>query len=614
MSKLTIKQRIAITTRGFGILKKYCPGLAEGKALSALMSSLQPLVAIWFSARIINEISTSRSVNKIIIYVVAVVSINLVASILKGMADKICGEKESQMWSFFGKVFSDKQMSMDFVDIEDATIQHRKRKEEENLFMFGNGLGQLVWGTSGLVEAAVNILVSIAMIVTLFTSTTTQGIIDSPLWIIVIMLTIIFGGISNSRAFAMENDVFTKWCEDTVWFNRVFMFYGWELYSTPDRAKDLRIYEQNFVADRVLSKLLHKDKQNDQAITRMSAYQGVACTIIGISNAICYLFVALKSFWGAFGVGGIVQYVGALNRLGEGVQGLMFILSDNAVYCSHLQSLFEFLDIPNKKYQGTLPVEKRSDNEYEIAFKHVSFKYPGSEQYALRDLNLKFNIGKRMAVVGMNGSGKTTMIKLLCRLYDPSEGEITLNGIDIKKYDYTEYINIFAVVFQDFKLFSFTLGQNIASSIKVDTDKAIESLRTAGLSERYASMPKGFDTPLYKDFDTDGVEVSGGEAQKIALARALYKDAPFIILDEPTAALDPIAEYEIYSTFDDIVKDKTAIYISHRLSSCRFCDDIVVFDQGRLIQRGSHDMLVAEQTGKYYELWNAQAQYYSDLS
>ncbi len=614
MSKLTIKQRIAITTRGFGILEKYCPGLAKGKALSALMSSLQPLVAIWFSARIISEISTSRNINKIILYVVAVVSINLVASILKGIADKICGEKESQMWSFFGKVFSDKQMTMDFMDLEDATIQHRKRKEEENLFMFGNGLGQLVWGTSGLVEAAVNIIVSIAMIITLFNSKTTQGFIDSPLWIVVIILVIVFGGISNSWAFEMENDVFTKWCDDTVWFNRLFMFYGWELYSTPERAKDLRIYEQNFVADRVLSKLLLEDKRNDRAISRMSAYQGIACIIIGISNAICYLFVVLKSFWGAFGIGSIVQYVGALNRLGEGVQGLMFILSDNAVYCSHLQSLFEFLDIPNKKYQGTIPVEKRSDNEYEIAFNHVSFKYPGSEQFALRDLNLKFYIGRRMAVVGMNGSGKTTMIKLLCRLYDPTEGEITLNGIDIKKYDYAEYMNIFAVVFQDFKLFSFTLGQNVAASIQVNSDRALESLKTAGLSERYASMPRGLDTPLYKDFDADGVEVSGGEAQKIALARALYRDAPFIILDEPTAALDPIAEYEIYSTFDDIVKDKTAIYISHRLSSCRFCDDIVVFDQGRLIQRGSHDMLVAEQTGKYYELWNAQAQYYSDLS
>ncbi len=222
----------------------------------------------------------------------------------------------------------------------------------------------------------------------------------------------------------------------------------------------------------------------------------------------------------------------------------------------------------------------------------------------------KLKIGKRMAVVGMNGSGKTTMIKLLCRLYDPTEGKITLNGINIKKYRYEEYMRIFSVVFQDFKLFSFSLGQNVAASVKVNEEKAINCLRKAGLEKRLDAMPQGLDTLLYKDFEPDGVEIFGGEAQKIALARALYKDAPFVILDEPTAALNPVAEYEIYSKFNEIVGDKTAIYISHRLSSCRFCDEILVFDQGEIVQHGKHEILVADKLGKYYELWHAQAQYY----
>jgi ATP-binding cassette subfamily B protein len=202
------------------------------------------------------------------------------------------------------------------------------------------------------------------------------------------------------------------------------------------------------------------------------------------------------------------------------------------------------------------------------------------------------------------------MIKLLCRLYDPTEGEITLNGIDIKKYEYAEYLNIFSVVFQDFKLFSFPLGQNVAASVEYDNTQAEKCLEMAGFKDRYKEMQKGLDTPMYKDFDEDGVEISGGEAQKIALARALYKNAPFIILDEPTAALDPIAEFEIYTKFNEIVGDKTTIYISHRLSSCRFCDDIAVFHEGQLIQRGNHDTLIADTSGKYNELWNAQAQYY----
>ncbi|MCL1794198.1 MAG: ABC transporter ATP-binding protein, partial [Oscillospiraceae bacterium] len=211
-------------------------------------------------------------------------------------------------------------------------------------------------------------------------------------------------------------------------------------------------------------------------------------------------------------------------------------------------------------------------------------------------------------VVGQNGSGKTTMIKLLCRLYDPTEGVITLNGFDIRKYDYGEYMGIFSVVFQDFRLFSFTLGQNVAASAEYDGVRAAECLTMAGLGE----MPRGLETALYRDFDDGGVEISGGEAQKVALARALYKDAPFVVLDEPTAALDPVAESEVYSKFDEIAGGgKTAIYISHRLSSCRFCDDIAVFDGGELIQRGSHEALLADESGKYRELWLAQAQYYA---
>ena len=223
IKKLSMKQRVAITSRGYGILEKYCPGFVNGKALSALISSLQPFAAICFSARIINEISSTRRIQSIVFYVVAVVLINFVASLLKSVIDKICGDKESQMWSFFGKIFSDKQMSMDYVDLENAKIQHQKNQAKENLFMFGNGLGQLVWGTSGLVEAIINISVSIAMIVTLFTSKAGHSIIDSPIWIAVLLFSIIFGGICNSKAFVKEKKIFEEWSKGTIWFNHAFM-------------------------------------------------------------------------------------------------------------------------------------------------------------------------------------------------------------------------------------------------------------------------------------------------------------------------------------------------------------------------------------------------------
>jgi ATP-binding cassette subfamily B protein len=202
------------------------------------------------------------------------------------------------------------------------------------------------------------------------------------------------------------------------------------------------------------------------------------------------------------------------------------------------------------------------------------------------------------------------MIKLLCRLHEPTEGKITLNGIDIREFDLAEYRRLFSVVFQDFKLFALPLGQNVAASINVDAVRAGACLDKAGFSGRLEGLQGGIDTCIYKDFDPDGVVVSGGEAQKIALARALYKDAPFIVLDEPTSALDPLAEFEVYSRFNEIIEDKTALYISHRLASCRICDDILVFHAGRLIQRGDHESLLADTNGKYAELWNAQAQYY----
>ena len=275
-----------------------------------------------------------------------------------------------------------------------------------------------------------------------------------------------------------------------------------------------------------------------------------------------------------------------------------------------MRTVYEFLDIPNAMYQGSLSTEKRADREYEIEFQDVSFRYPDTDVWTLRHVNMKFKIGRKMAVVGENGSGKTTFIKLLCRLYDPQEGKILLNGIDIRKYDYRDYMDVFAVVFQDFQLLAQPLGANVAGAQEYDESRVKKALIDAGFKERLDAMPEGLNTMLYKEFVKDGVEVSGGEAQKIAIARALYRNAPFIILDEPTAALDPIAEAEIYSKFNDIVGDKTAIYISHRLSSCKFCDEITVFHEGQVIQQGTHEELLKDERGKYYELWTAQAQYY----
>lgn len=611
MRKMSFGERIKITKRGFGILKKYCPGLAEQKALYEIIHSLQPFISIWFSARIVDELINYCRKEYIAIYVISIIVINFICTVIQNVLLHVCNEKESQMWNWFEKVFSDKQMSLDYDDLEDVSIQKQRQEVEENLFMFGNGLGQLVWGTSVIVKVFINIFVALLMSGTLFISKSGQEMVDNPIWIVIILGCITLCGFSNYKATRKENSLFMKWCDNSLWFNRTFMFFGHELYTNLERAKDVRIYRQDTLAIKKMEELEEWGNAEKKNSFHMSFFPAAAGFIVGLGNCACYLFVAIKAFLGAYGVGSVIQYVSVLTRLGDGIRDLMFMVSDNELYCTHLKKMYDYLDIPNHMYQGSLTVEKREDNEYYIEFCNVSFKYPRTENYVLRNVNLKFKVGEKLAVVGMNGSGKTTFIKLLCRLYDPTEGEILLNNVDIRKYDYKEYMSIFSVVFQDFKLFSFGLGQNVAASFDYDEELAKKCLEKAGFYNRLQRMKKGLETSIYKDLDEEGVEISGGEAQKIALARALYKNAPLIILDEPTAALDPIAEYEVYSKFNEIIQNKTAIYISHRLSSCRFCDVIAVFDDGQIVQRGAHNKLLQDTHGKYYELWKAQAQYYT---
>jgi ATP-binding cassette subfamily B protein len=402
--------------------------------------------------------------------------------------------------------------------------------------------------------------------------------------------------------------------EDAKLGNRLIGAFGF-ISDDKSRAADFRMYDQQKI-------LLHYMNQDvsfsiDGLIARdakgpMGAWAALGSCLSAAVTGLIYVFVCLKAWAGAFGVGSVTQYVGTLTALTRHISDLIGAVGHMKSNTPFLKTIYDFLDIPNAMYQGSLTTEKRSDRQYEVAFQDVSFKYPGSDLWALRHVNMKFKIGKRLAIVGENGSGKTTFIKLLCRLYDPQEGQILLNGIDIRKYRYDDYMHIFSVVFQDFQLICQPLGENVAGSMEYDRDRVHQVLIDAGFGERLGTMEKGLDTRLYKDLSEDGVDVSGGEAQKIAIARALYKDAPFIILDEPTAALDPIAEAEIYSKFDEIVGDKTAIYISHRLSSCKFCDEIAVFHEGAVIQQGTHASLVADENGKYYALWHAQAQYYTE--
>ena len=607
---MKLDKRIQLTMRGYGLLKKYCPGLIAAKVWASAAEALAPFVTIWFSARIINEIAGERNVYRMWIYVLVTVIIHFVLSMLKNALNKVVDEKESGMWNYFPKIFADKQMRLAYTDLEDQEIQKKKQKAQENLFMFGNGLGQLVWDTAGLVQVIVGILASMSLSVSLFLSHSGNALLDSWIWLPAGMLVVIIAGISTGKFRQRAGKAFDDWTAGTVWYNRAFMFYGHELYDNLSRAKDVRIYRQDRIADREMEKLNAHNIDDRTNIRKMSRYPAMIVFLQGICNVLCYAYVVAKAAMGAFAIGSIVQYAGALIKLIQSIGELVDANYENAIYTGHLEKLFEYLDIQSNVTWGELVPDSKA--EHKIEFRNVSFRYPGSDRYALKNVNATVASGKKQALVGENGAGKTTFVKLLCRLYDPEEGAILLDGKDIREYDQEEYLKLFAYVFQDFKLFSLSLGENITASAEYDPDKLEECITRAYFKERFSAMPKGAETYLYKDIAEDGVMISGGEAQKIALARALYKDAPMIILDEPTAALDPIAEAQVYADFDRIMADKTAIYVSHRLSSCRFCDEIMVFDNGSIVQKGTHEELCKDSGGKYYELWNAQAKYYRD--
>lgn len=375
-------------------------------------------------------------------------------------------------------------------------------------------------------------------------------------------------------------------------------------------GKDIRVYGAQ---DLIRSGL--QEKERDRMVEGESRLEQHAGMWDGAASGIlmggAYLFIVLRAIVGDLNAGSVVLFASAIYRFSESVKVLSKSRSEIRMNARRMESSFDYLELPDLMTKGHRKIGKETA-EKEIEVKNVSFRYPGAEHMALENVSFKFSPGRKLAVVGMNGSGKTTLVKLLCRMYDPDEGQILLNGVDIREYDYAEYMRQFSVVFQDFKLLSRSLGENVAASDQYDADRVRICLEKAGFGDRLSRMPGGINATLYRDIDEEGIEISGGEAQKIALARALYKDAPFVVLDEPTAALDPVSEHEIYSGFHRLVGDGAAIFISHRLSSCRFCDEILVFHEGRLVQKGAHEALLQDEKGQYFRMWQAQAKYYED--
>lgn len=597
--------------RALKFMRSLYPKYFDMSIFNRIVEAILPYFGIYMSAEIVNELVGGRNPKRVLALVLITLVGNLVIDVFKNISEHLCNIYQRTWYDAEAACFNDKTLSLDYSDLEEPEVRQLRRKITESAWIDNHGIQHLRYSFFNLFSAAADIVIAFIFSLGMVISILTSGLKPVPVICLIIFIAAAVGQTLYSRmSMAKLSKLWNKAAEDMMDDNRISA----EM-QTYNMGKDIRIYNLKGFYRRVVEKMTDDLFNSYTTMTSKQFRLGVPESGISfLRDCTLYLAVALSAVAGAFGAGDIVKYVSAISRLSTSIGQLFYHINEIKANTPFIEDYLRYLDIPRKMYQGSLPIEKRAfceggDYNYKIEFKDVSFKYPGSDDYALRHLSITFNIGERLAVVGRNGSGKTTFIKLLCRLYDPTEGRILLNGVDISKYDYDEYMRVFTVVFQDFRLFGFKLSENVAAGLDINEDFCRSCLEKVGFGDKLEELPEGLETYLYKNFDKNGIEISGGEAQKIALARALYKNAPFIILDEPTAALDPIAEAAIYEQFNGIVGDKTAVYISHRLSSCRFCDRIAVFDAGSIVQIGTHDSL-SEEDGLYKELWEAQAAYY----
>lgn len=371
--------------------------------------------------------------------------------------------------------------------------------------------------------------------------------------------------------------------------------------------KDIFMYRAKKMIQKTIDTEREGVRKNVFTIARINSAGGLGTGMIqGILLCVSYYCVLALAIAGTITVGMVLRYAQAIFQACMSVSASIRLAGEFRTDVGRIASTLEYLNLEAEKTKGDSFTEMTKGV---IEFRNVSFRYPGTKELVLDHVSLKIEPSEKIAVVGKNGSGKTTLVKLLCRLYEPEEGEILWNGKNIREYDLKEWQKIFAIVFQDYSLLSLTLGQNVAASEQYEAERAKEVLQPAGFGERLNKLKKGLETVVYPEYEQDGVSFSGGEEQKIAIARAIYKGGQICILDEPTAALDPVSESRVYESFDEIVKGKTAVYISHRLSSCKFSDRIFVLDNGKIAESGTHEALLS-QNGLYAQLWQAQAQYY----
>lgn len=601
--------------RGLRLVRSMMPSYLVLMLLTALVTAVSPYTSLYFSAKIIDEIMGGRDIQRLIFYVVALVVSDFGLRLLYQMLFASVRVNELVFPSWEELCLNQKSFKLDYSYMENPKIRELRQKIIDNREM--GGLQVLLQRVLWLFRSVLSMLVALAMLPKMFASPSLPadgallGWINTPAAAAVFVagLAVLLAAVVRINREAETKQY--EYSNELSKTQKLSHFYMDEYFDDSKTGKDIRLFEQDGLIlaslQNAFSSHLTQYKRTIAQRFGRTEKEGVISSLL---SGMVYIFVGLKTLSGALTAGNLVKYSGVIRNLMYSILGITGIVGTLRRNNRYLEDLYEYLDFDESASGARGGAAADLTARYTFEFDNVSFRYPETDSFALKNINVKINAGERLAIVGRNGSGKTTFVKLLCGLYDPSEGSLRANGIDKRGYEYSEYLKLFSIVFQDFKLFSFSLGQNVGAGERYDEARVWAALERAGMGRRAGELARGLDTPLYKDFDEDGVEISGGEAQKIAIARAFYKDAPVPVFDEPTAELDPAAEFEIYSRLSETTDEKTTVFISHRLSSCRFCDRIIVFDNGEIVQDGSHEKLLDEKGGLYYRLWNAQAQYY----
>lgn len=386
--------------------------------------------------------------------------------------------------------------------------------------------------------------------------------------------------------------------------------YGYYLTSLLDekKAKDYRMYS---IGKLLLNKFSYLGSETMLYFKRLLVKMGIIATIMEIIKyiemAFVYSLVAIKTIVNKLPISSFSLYISTALTFSTSVTRLIDVGLNYLQTIHFLTPFVELIELKEERETGKqIPFTNKVET---IEFEHVTFSYPRSKEIILNDITFKISRGEKISIVGLNGAGKTTLVKLLCRLYKPTKGNIYINGTSIYDYEFDSYINQISAVFQDYKLFAYTIKENIINNDN-DEEAAYNVAHQVGLKEKLDSLPNGINSLYTKSYDEGGIELSGGESQKVAIARALYRDSSLVILDEPTSALDPLAEADIYQNFNNLVQDKTAIYISHRMSSSVFCDKILVIDGGTISDYDTHKNLMTKTDSLYYKLFMSQAKNY----